>query len=300
MKARFLTPAITAFKEDGQLDMKANQQVYDHLIRGGIDGIVILGSTGEFFNISKDQQKELMDMAISYINHRTKVYVGTSFLSVEETIEMTNYAHRAGADAVMIISPYYFSLTEESIEAYYNEVAAATKAQIYLYNYPARTGYDLSPELTLRLLKKNRNIIGYKDTVTEMAHTRELIGLLLTEFPKFDILSGFDENFIHNVLSGGGGCIGGLSNLVPEVFSNMVKAVNEKNYEKMAASQKKVDQLMQFYAIGTPFIPIIKKAMMLRGINMEDYCTKPFLRADEKQIVKIKALMNALNIEIVV
>ncbi|AOY78482.1 dihydrodipicolinate synthase family protein [Clostridium formicaceticum] len=296
MKARFLTPVVTAFDEKGKLDIQANKNIYDHLIKGGVDGIVVMGSTGEFFNMPLEQQKELIDLAVGYINKRVKVYIGTSCMSVEDTIEMANYAHHAGADAVMIISPYYFSLSDESIEAFYDEVAAATEANIYLYNFPARSGYDLSPEIAFRLARKNKNIIGCKDTVVEMGHTRALISLMKSEFPEFDVLSGYDENFVHNVLCGGGGCIGGLSNLAPEIFAAWTKAVNEKDFDKMAEYQKVVDKMMKLYNIGTPFIPIIKKAMMIRGVDMQDYCTKPFLQANEKQVEEIKTVMREVNL----
>lgn len=296
MNARFLTPVVTLFHENGKLDIQSNKNVYDHLIKGGIDGIVVMGSTGEFFNMPLAQQKELIDLAVGYINKRTKVYIGTSCMSIEDTIEMANYAHNAGADAVMIISPYYFSLSDESIELFYNQIAQATEANIYLYNFPDRTGYDLSKELTLRLVRKNKNIVGYKDTVMVMGHTRALISLMKSEFPEFDVLSGFDENFVHNVLCGGGGCIGGLSNLAPEIFSDWVKAVNGKDFDKIAEGQKIVDKMMKVYDIGTPFIPIIKKAMMIRGIDMKDYCTKPFLQANDKQTEQIIAIMKEVKL----
>lgn len=296
MKARFLTPVVTAFTENGELDVQANKNIYDHLIEGGVDGIVLLGSTGEFFSIPLEQQKELIDLAIEHIDKRTTVYVGTSCMSIEDTIMMSNYAHHAGADAVMIISPYYFSLSDESIEYYYNQVAKATEAKIYLYNFPARTGYDLSPELTLRLVQNNSNIVGYKDTVMEMGHTRALISMMRTEYPEFDVLSGFAENFAHNVLCGGGGCIGGLSNLAPEVFAAWTKAVNDKDFDKIAEYQKVADVLMKLFGVGTPFVPIMKKAMVLRGIQMSDYCTKPLLQANEEQTKRINEIMVEANL----
>ena len=96
---------------------------------------------------------------------------------------------------------------------YYARIAEALPEQsIYLYNFPDRTGYDLTPEITLRLVRKYRNIVGYKDTQAGMDHTRELIKLVKGEFPAFEVYSGFDDNFAHNVLAGGDGCIAGLSN----------------------------------------------------------------------------------------
>lgn len=296
MKAKFLTPVVTAFDKDGNIDHKANKNVYDHLINGGVDGIVVMGSTGEFFTMTMEQKKELIKLAVQYVNKRTKVYIGTSCMSADDTIELSNYAHDMGADAVMIISPYYFSLSRESIELFYGIVAEGTKANIYLYNFPDRTGYDLTPEITLSLVRKYKNIVGYKDTVTVMGHTRTLIDVMHKEFPNFEVYSGFDENFAHNILSGGAGCIGGLSNLAPEICSAWVRAINASDFEKVAEIQKTINEMMAIYDIGTPFIPIVKKAMILRGVEMQDYCTVPFIRANEEQTAEIKLLMKKINL----
>lgn len=290
-KAKFLTPVVTAFDANGNLDVQGNKNVWDHLIKGGVDGLVIMGSTGEFFSMTTEQKKELIKLVVEHVNKRTKVYIGTSCMTVEDTVELSNFAIETGADAVMVISPYYFALSDESVEFFYDKVADAVKGDIYLYNFPDRTGHDLTPEVTLNLLRKHKNIVGFKDTVSEMGHTRKLMTTVLKEFPDFIVLSGFDENFVHNILCGGSGCIGGLSNLCPELFADWVKAINAKNMDEVARIQKIVDKLMDLYPIGTPFIPIMKKAMILHGVEMKDYCTKPFLPATEEQTEQIKAVM---------
>lgn len=295
-KGQWLTPVVTAFDGKGNLDYQANKNIYDFLIDGGIDGIVVMGSTGEFFSMTIEQKKELIQLAVEHINKRTRVIIGTGGMSIDETIELSNYAYDMGADAVMVISPYYFSLSRESIELFYDKIAEGTRADIYIYNFPERTGYDITPEITLSLVRKHKNIIGYKDTVTEMGHTRALIDLVCKEFPEFEVYSGFDENFAHNVLSGGAGAIGGLSNFAPEVCSKWVKAFNERDFEKVSKMQKRINAMMTIYDIGTPFIPIVKKAMKLRGIKMEDYSLPPFIQANEEQTTKIVELMEKLNL----
>ncbi|QGU95997.1 dihydrodipicolinate synthase family protein [Clostridium bovifaecis] len=296
MIGKWLTPVVTAFDKDGNLDYEANKNIYDFLIKGGVDGIVVMGSTGEFFTMTMEQKKELIRLAVEYVNKRIKVFIGTSCMSADETVELSNYAHEVGADAVMVISPYYFALSNESIEVFYDKVAEGTKADIYLYNFPARTGYDLTPEVTLNLARKHKNIVGYKDTVTEMGHTRALIETMSEEFPEFEVYSGFDENFAHNILSGGAGCIGGISNFAPEACAAAVKAVNDKDFDKVAEMQKTINALMAIYDTAKVFIPIVKKAMMFRGIKMEDYCTVPFIQANEEETAKVKALMENLNL----
>ena len=128
-----------------------------------------------------------------------------------------------------------------------------------------------------------------------MGHTRKLITSVSKEFPEFIIFSGFDENFMHNVVCGGSGCIGGLSNIYPEVFSAWVKAIDAKDMNEVSKLQQKIDIICDLYDVGTPFIPIIKKAMMLKGIEMQDYCTKPFIQASDAETEKIKAIMSQVE-----
>lgn len=296
MKANYITPAVTAFDKNNKLDTEAIGNLYDHLIRGGVDGILILGSIGEFFAIPMESKKELIRFAVRHVGGRTKVLVGTASMEVNETIELSKYACEQGADGIVVISPYYFSLGEGSIEEYYDLVARECPGDLYLYNFPDRTGYDLSPAVTLNLLRKHKNIVGYKDTLAGMDHTRELIKLIKPEFPEFKIYSGFDDNFAHNVISGGDGCIGGLSNLVPEICSAWVKAFADNDLNKVSEIQKKIDKLMNIYQVGKPFVPYIKKAMIIKGIPMQDYCSFPLPRANDKEIVKLKEIMKNTNL----
>lgn len=152
-KAEYLTPVITAFDKNGNIDENANKAVYDYLIDRGVDGIVVMGSTGEFFAMTMEQKKLLIDVAVSHINKRVKCYIGTGCMSAKETIELSNYALNRGADAVMIIGPYYFSMGERQIEAYYDQIAPQINGPIFIYNYPGGSGYDMTPAVTLSLLK---------------------------------------------------------------------------------------------------------------------------------------------------
>ena len=291
MKGSYLTPSVTAFDKNGDLDHEALGCLYDHLIRGGVDGILILGSIGEFFAVPLEKKKELIRMAVKYINKRTQVLVGTASMDVNETIELSKYAYEQGADGVVLISPYYFSLTDQSIEEYYDYVVKECPGDFYLYNFPDRTGYDLTPSVTLSLIRKHKNIVGIKDTLAGMDHTREMIKSIKPEYPEFKIYSGFDDNFAHNVMSGGDGCIGGLSNLVPEICSAWVKAFEDSDMNAVTTIQRSIDRLMSIYQVGRPFVPYIKKAMLIRGIPIKDYCSFPLPHTTEKEVFTLKKIM---------
>lgn len=290
-RAVFLAPAVTAFDTDGRLDREGNVAVWDHILGGGVDGIVLMGSTGEFFAMRPQDKRALIDLAVQHVPARGELIVGTACLRVDDTVDLSRYALDAGAHAVMIVSPYYFALGDASIEAYYSEVARQVDGDIYLYNFPARTGYDLSPEVTRNLLRRHPNVVGYKDTVTDVGHTRRLLTELLPEFPDFRVLAGFDENLHHVVTSGGAGAIGGLANLYPEICAAYAQAVRDGDVRAIAAQQRRIDVLMELYTLGVPFFPLLKEGMVRRGVRLERHCTPPHLPATPEQAEALAALM---------
>lgn len=294
MEAKYLTPAVTAFDEGGNLDYESLKNLYDYIIKGGVDGILVLGSIGEFFSIPKEMKKALIHFAVNYINKRTEVIIGTTSMDINETIELSKYALDEGADAVIVVPPYYFTLTDESIYEYFDKIAASINGNMYLYNFPDRTGYSISPDTILNLVRKHKNIIGCKDTLGGMDHTREVIKKVKPEFPNFRIYSGFDDNFAHNVLSGGDGCIAGLSNLVPELTSEWTKAFKNNDLNKVSEISKKIDKLMDIYGVGQPFITYIKKALVLKGIIKCDTVTFPLPSVSKEQEDKLKQIMMEL------
>ena len=296
MKAQYITPAVTIFDAAGKVDAAGNCRLYDHLIEGGIDGIVIMGSTGEFSFMTVDEIKRLIDVFLEHCKGRIKTYVGVSRMIAEETIALGNYAMQKGANGVMIISPYYFQLTDDSLYDYFHQVAEGIKGPIFLYNFPEITGHGLKPEVVLKLAQNHENIVGIKDTTALFPHTRDLINLVLPVRPDFQIFNGYDEYFGIVAMSGGAGVIGGLSNLIPEVFARWVKAVNEGDFAAACACQQKVNSAMKLYQIGAPYIPIMKRALNLRGLSLSETVQPPLLPCTKEQETQLVALMKELEL----
>ena len=296
MKAKWITPAVTALDKNGHVDVEANKRIYDYLIENGMDGILLLGSIGEFFAISMEEKKNLIREAVRHINHRVTVYVGTCHMEFEQCVELSNYALKEGADGVMVISPYYFSLPDSALLNFYDTLADRVGGPLLLYNFPDRTGHDLSPDLIYTLVSKHKNIVGIKDTVATMGHTRGIIQKVKKEYPDFMVYSGFDEFFGHNVLSGGDGCVAGLSNFAPDVASAYAAAARADDLKKMEQCQQQVDGLMAIYDVAPQFIPTIKKAMVLRGIEMEPVCAQPILPATEAETEEIRRILKEGNL----
>lgn len=288
---RYMTPAVTPLLPSGEIDLESCRNLYRHLLDGGVDGVLILGSIGEFFGFTVEQKKTLINCATETIGSNRKLIVGTTSMIFSEIVELSNYALEQGVDGVMIIPPYYFHFTDESVFEYYDSLAKEVHGNVYLYNFPERTGYGISPNVVRKLTLAHPNIVGIKDTISGVDNTRELVKQVKSVRPEFEIYSGFDDNFAHNVLCGGNGCIAGLSNLYPKLTSAWAAALRNSDYQKAAECQQKIDRLMDIYSVGKPFVPFIKAALASKGIIAHASATKPMPAATAEQTAQINKIM---------
>jgi 4-hydroxy-tetrahydrodipicolinate synthase len=292
MDAEYIAPALTMFNAEGSIDVGGNRILYDYLIQNGISGIAVMGSSGEFFSMSMDQRKALAELALTCIAGRVKTLIGAGCMTPGDTIALAKHALALGAGGVLIVGPYYINLDRTAILRYYDSVVDRIDGAVYLYNYPDRTGYDLDPEMTRTLLERHPNIAGYKDTCVAMAHTREILrATTLGGFPDFRVYCGYDDNFAHTVLSGGAGAIGALSNLVPDVCARWVQALRNNDLAAAADIQRYIDRMMDFYALGAPFMPIMKAALIKKGLALPPYCLEPLEEPGEGQKESLSRLM---------
>jgi Dihydrodipicolinate synthase/N-acetylneuraminate lyase len=298
MRSQYFTPVVTAFKENGEIDYKANENIIEHLINNGkgVDGILFLGSTGDFFAIPYEDRKKFVKFAIEKVNNRVKVLVGTGGMDLRECIDFSNYVTDLGGDGVLVINHYYFRQSEESLAYYYSTVAENCKGNIYIYNYPNLTGICISPELILKLVSKYKNIVGIKNSNGNTAHTREIIATVKASHPDFQVFTGFDEHFIWNIMSGGQGTMGALSNLVPDMCYEWKKALERNDIEKISEIQVKINKMNRLYDIDSPPNAMLKKAMILIGVEMDDFVPEPFLRMNEDQTERIKEILKSCDV----
>ena len=145
MKAAYLTPAITLFHEDGTLDFESQAKLFDNLIENGVDGILVEGSSSEFFAIPMDQRRQMAKFAIEQVDHRVKLIIGTSHMVADEIVSFSNFCLDAGADAVMILPPYYFHFGAEALLQYYDRLASQIHGNIYIYNFPTTPATPFPP-----------------------------------------------------------------------------------------------------------------------------------------------------------
>jgi len=286
------SPVITIMDDEGRLDRENMAAHISHLAASGLDGLLILGSLGEFYSLSLGEKKELVDLAVAAAGGRTQVIVGVGSTSLEDTLELAHYAEKAGADAINMVSPYYFAPSEEAMLAAFGMVAEEVGLPMQLYNFPARVGADITPRVLTALAEKYENIVSIKDTVDNISHTRSLIRAVKKVRPDFTVLSGFDEYYLVNRVSGGDGVLCGLTNVVPELFVRYHKAYEAGDFGVTRECAEKISRLMELYTMTDLFVVAVKAAVKaVSGLPMAAYTRMPGLPLQPAEYEKICKLL---------
>lgn len=295
-----IPPVATILDKDGRINEKGMGNLIDFLINSEVNGLFFLGSGGEFASMSNELRKEVAEFATRYVNGRVPVLIGTGAPSTKDTISLSLHAKQVGADGIVVINPYYYKLTEADLFQHYAEIAENVDLPIILYNYPELTGQDLSPEFVLWLAKAYPNVIGIKETVVAVSHIREMIQLVKTEKPDFSIFCGYDEHFLNTLSLGGDGLIGATANFVPEIQIDLYQAFKKGNYGQAIEMHRKTASLMPLYKLNSPFINVVKEAILMRGIEISTDVLAPAgpLSEEKKEQVK-KYLSEVLDNSII-
>ncbi|MFW2489130.1 dihydrodipicolinate synthase family protein [Clostridium chromiireducens] len=286
------TPLITIFDENGGIDKENSKVLIEKLINDGVDGIVVHGSVGEFFNFSLEEKKDYIKFVSEVMNGRTKLIIGTGSNNIEEVIELNKCSKEVNVDGVLIITPYFFGLDENYIYEYYSTIAKNTELPIMIYNFPARTSINVSYELVLRLASEFKNIVGIKDTTDSMSNVRRFVQKIKKVHKDFCVISGFDEYLVPNLLSGGDGIIGGLTNIDAKLFIDTYKAFLDKDFEKLLILQDKINKLTELYDLTNPFIVGLKEAVQISlKLDMNTSLRNYGIKVNEDTKEKIKELI---------
>lgn len=294
MKAKIITPTVTIFDDKGNIDIEGNKLLIKHLIDNGVDGAVPLGSSGEFTAISLDEKKKLIKLYVDESKGRLDLIPGTNSLNFDECVDLSNYAISLGVKGVLILPPFYYGISQAEVFHYFDVLAQRVKGDIYIYNFPARTGFDMSADTTFSLAKKHKNIKGMKDSTANLSHTKEVILKVKDLRDDFEVYSGYDDHFVPNVIAGGNGCIAAISNFEPKLWSDWVAAINEGSFHDVKAIGNIIDRLMPLYSVEMNFSHIFKKFLIDDGLNISEYTIFPFEDLDNKDYEFAKDLRDSV------
>ena len=284
-------PSITITDDEGKIDYDLWGKHLDHLADAGVNGVLLFGSIGEFYSVSLADKEAALEFAVKRVGERMKVFAGVGDTTYANVIEFTKFAEKAGADAVLAVSPYYFGPSPLTAENYFGGIAEATKLPVILYNCPARTGTDLTPELVASLAAKHPNICGIKDTVDTISHTRKVIRAARAVNPDFTVFSGFDEYYLVNRVSGGNGVLCGLTNVEPETFAKMHAAYQAGDYATAVSCAERISKLMAVYDVCDLFVSAIKAAVKVKGLPISTKIFEPAVQATEADEAAIAELL---------
>lgn len=249
-------PSITPMETDGKIDFNGLRQHLARLTDARIDVILLMGSIGEFASFTLEERLSLIREARAMSS--LPMVANVSSTCVSDILRMAQASFDAGYDAVMILPPYYYGQTSAQLLSYYRALGQQLTGKWFAYNFPARTGCDLTPELIATLAAEFPDFAGIKDTVDCQSHTRNMILATQAVREDFAVLSGYDEYFIPNKLAGGAGVISGLNNIVPELFVRAREAFARGDLQTLQQVQQEIGKLSAIYAIGDDFVTTIK------------------------------------------
>lgn len=254
---------VTPFK-DGKLDHKKLEELVEFHIANGTDGLVPCGTTGESPTLSHDEHDEAIEIVIKATNKRIPVLAGTGSNSTEEALRLTKHAEKAGADGVLVVTPYYNRPSQAGLLRHYTILSESTSLPIVPYNVPGRTSVNILPD-TMAKLAELKNIIGVKEASGNLAQISEVV---LKCGPDFIVMSGDDALTLPIMAVGGKGIISVVANIVPREMSDMVKEYEAGHFDKALSLHKKLFPLSQaMMTLETNPSPI-KAAMNLLGHNV--------------------------------
>ena len=252
----------TPFRDGGELDLDAFGRLIDHQVDGGTQALVVAGSTGEAHFLEADEYDRLLAFAVERVGGRVPVIAGTGEAGTGKTVHLTRRAAALGADAALVVTPYYVRPTQHGLVRHFTAVAEQGGLPVILYNVPTRTACDMQPETVARL-REHERIVGLKEAVADPARIRAIAELAGEDFV---YLSGDDDSAADAMLAGAAGTISVVVNLVPGLFRDLCDAATAGNRDAVREHAGALKPLLDVLACAPNPIPV-KAGLALLGIG---------------------------------
>ncbi len=280
---------VTPMYENEEVNYDKLGEILEEQVARGTDAIVICGTTGEASTLSHEEHLDVIKYAVEKINHRIPVIAGTGSNSTETAIYLSQEAEKYGADALLVVTPYYNKATQKGLKLHFSKVAESVKLPIILYNVPSRTGCNLTPETIVWLCENVENIVGVKEASGNISQIAKLMSLANG---KVELYSGNDDQITPIMALGGSGVISVLSNVAPELAHDIAAKYLEGDVKKSCELQLQAIDLIDALFCEVNPIPV-KTAMNLMGKNVGPL-RAPLCEMEEANLERLrKALVNA-------
>lgn len=291
-----IPPVPTIWTSGGQLDRAGMGRMLDFVIDGGADAVFCVGSAGEFSQMTEAQRRDVAEFAVSHVAGRVPVLIGIASCSTEQAIAFGLHAQAIGADGVVAVNPYYALLLPENILLHYRRLAAALDLPLILYNFPALTGQDLSPQMVKQLALECPNIVGIKDTTDTVRHIRDVIQTVKPARPDFAVYAGFDEYMLETLIMGGDGCFPSALNFAPHIPVGLWRAFNERDGARMVELQRKLCLCPPMFALESPFYAVVKEAAKMVGVDISTHVLPPAVPLTDAKRERVRETLRQLGV----
>lgn len=282
---------ITPMYEDGTVNYDKLGEILEAQIAGHTDAIIICGTTGEASTLSHEEHLDVIRYAINKVAKRIPVIAGTGSNCTETAIYLSQEAEKAGADGLLVVTPYYNKATQNGLKMHYTKIAESVSLPIILYNVPGRTGCNLQPETVAYLAKNVKNIVGIKEATGNIAQITKMMSLCGDDI---DLYSGNDGEIVPILSLGGCGVISVLSNIAPQQTHDIVAKWMEGDYETSRRMQFEAIELIDALFCEVNPIPV-KKAMNLMGMEVGPL-RAPLTEMEEATTARLEKAMKAYGL----
>lgn len=262
------TPLALSNEAEPSLDVLGLERLIEHVLAGGVNGLFLLGTTGEFTSLGRETRQEIIRRTCAQVNRRVPVLAGISDTAISETLRLADTAVEAGADAVVLAAPYYFQHSQDDLLRYLELVTKRLSLPLFLYNIPHLTKTSFDPE-TVRRAADFPGIVGLKDSTGDLQYLEKTVALL-RDRPGFSVLIGPEDMLVECMKRGAIGGVCGGSNLNPALFVELYNAIVRADPKCTAELQAKVEESSRaLYRVGFPggsYLRGIKAALALAGL----------------------------------
>lgn len=283
------TALVTPFLGE-QVNYPMLEQLLRHQLQGGVHAVVIAGTTGESPTLSDSEKLELFCRAKQISGDDNLIIAGTGSNCTQHSVALSVAAEKCGADALLVVSPYYNKATREGLYAHYMAIADAVSVPVVLYNVPSRTGVDIPVDL-YRRLSQHPNIVGVKEASSDITKISKIRSTCPAHFA---VWTGNDEQTLPTMALGAQGVISVVSNAAPELMSAMTKAALDNRYDEARAIHEMLHPLMEAAFCEVNPIPI-KAAMKLLGFDCGE-CRLPLTQAENPTVKKLEAVLRHVQL----
>jgi 4-hydroxy-tetrahydrodipicolinate synthase len=291
-----IPPMITPLKDQDTLDESGLEKLVEHILEGGVNGLFILGTSGEGPGLSYKLRREVIIRVCELVSGRVPVLAGITDSSAAESLSLAEFAAQNNIDAVVAAPPYYFRSSQKELTAYFKYLADQSPLPLFLYNMPSHTKVHIDSNTVIGL-SDHPNIIGLKDSSADMIYFQTVSSVLRSK-PDFTLLVGPEQLLIQTVMSGGHGGVNGGANMFPRLYVELYKAAQNREFSRMQLLQDRVlqigSEIYSFDSSGNGVIKGIKGVLSLMGI-CSDIVTQPLQALSSTDKKKLEILLKKLE-----